>query len=196
MTIQALRRALLAHKKTALIVGGLVLATAVGSAGTMVRRAEASTRATDDVAIVRVPAELAGAVGRIEVAKNQAVKKGDLLVVLEDEHAEAALALADASFASAEADARLADIEAARAVSDPTKDNSTIQLARARATNARTKVEAARATFDLAEIELYQTRILAPRDGVVSVIAVSTGDGVSVGQVVVWLTSETSKSSG
>jgi membrane fusion protein, multidrug efflux system len=196
MTIQALRRALLAHKKTALIVGGLVLATAVGSAGTMVRRAEASTRATDDVAIVRVPAELAGAVGRIEVAKNQAVKKGDLLVVLEDEHAEAALALADASFASAEADARLADIEAARAVSDPTKDNSTIQLARARATSARTKVEAARATFDLAEIELYQTRILAPRDGVVSVIAVSTGDGVSVGQVVVWLTSETSKSSG
>jgi membrane fusion protein (multidrug efflux system) len=65
--------------------------------------------------------------------------------------------------------------------------DSLIALADARAKSAHAQVQTARATRDLAALELSYTRIIAPHDGVVSKKIISEGQAVSTGQTIAQL---------
>ncbi len=64
---------------------------------------------------------------------------------------------------------------------------SLVEQARARALQAHAQVETARATRDLAALDLSYTRIVAPHDGVVSKKTIAEGQSVGAGQAIVQL---------
>src|SRR5580700_12230210 len=158
----------------ALLLGGLAL--------TSVREARASGKAGSPEA--GVSAAVAGTVTAVRVVAGQAVKKGDVLVTLDDELAEARLNLAEASFVAASASARAWGAESS---GTPTEGREVGARARAQAEAVRAEAEAARAALDLAALELYETKVHAPRNGIVGRVTVATGTGVVVGQPLVWL---------
>ncbi len=64
---------------------------------------------------------------------------------------------------------------------------SLVEQARARALQAHAQVATAKATRDLAALDLSYTRILAPHDGVVSKKTIAEGQAIGVGQGIVQL---------
>jgi membrane fusion protein (multidrug efflux system) len=78
-------------------------------------------------------------------------------------------------------------VEASARVSQTSDVDSVVAQSEARARAARAQVHTAQAARDLAALELSYTRIVAPRDGVVSKKTVAPGQQVSVGQPIVQL---------
>jgi membrane fusion protein (multidrug efflux system) len=120
---------------------------------------------------------------------SDAVSKAEL------DKAETAYSLAGASLEAARS--RLSSIresthEARGRVAEASaraKQSSDIEVfvkqARAKAEAAHAQVETAKATRDLAALDLEHTRIVAPHDGVVSKKTINEGQSVSAGQTVV-----------
>lgn len=134
---------------------------------------------------VDIRARIEGYLESINFREGAALKKGDLMYVIEPQEYEAALARARADLAQAEAEAGKAVRDAARmkplaeqnAVSKQELDNA---VAAQEATAAR--VTAMQAAVRNAELNLSYTRITSPLDGVAGISQVSVGNLVGRGQ--------------
>lgn len=124
------------------------------------------------------------AVAEIAVEEGQRVRKGDLLVRLNDAALIAEIAEQDALIDEAAANLVSAQRELGRAEQLVTTKAISQQTADERATTVKTseaKLAAARAVLQQLEVQLARTRILAPDDGSVLKRSVSLGQVVSTG---------------
>ena len=122
--------------------------------------------AANETATIRP--EMSGLIREIYFEEGQVVKKGDLLVKLDDGELQAQLAQSEARF-------ELAKLNLARA------DNlrSTQSNTQADVERARSEYTAAQADLDLLKVRLARTEVRAPFDGVVEARALSAGDYVT-----------------
>ena len=119
-----------------------------------------------DESVVLKP-EAQGVVASIEFAEGQQAKRGDLLIRLRDEEQQARLAEANATLLLAEDDFQRAQSLARQRTLSPAELDA-----------ATSRLNAARARRDLAQVELDRTEIRAPFDGVLGARMVSPGDRV------------------
>ena len=119
----------------------------------------------DESVVLRPEAQ--GVVGTIEFREGEEVQRGELLIRLRDEEQRARLAEAVATLALAEDDHRRAQALARQRTLSPAELDA-----------ATSRLNAARARRDLAQIELDRTEIRAPFDGVLGARTVSPGDRV------------------
>lgn len=120
--------------------------------------------------------ELAGVVVGIGFAEGQPVRKGQLLVALDDSIYRAELAQAQASLTLSQANQqRAAELLAKGAASQRTRDETL------------SKMRMDEATVALARARMAKTRITAPYDGVAGLRKVAVGDYVTPGQELVSL---------
>jgi RND family efflux transporter MFP subunit len=177
---------------TALQARGPVSPAASGEAQaatvTAPRRVAAEGRVvTYPGAEVRVGSDRAGRVVAVRVVEGDAVRKGDVLAVLESDELVAAVAAAEARSAEAEAEVRLAEVTLARtralvaeriaAAHDLDRAERDLDIARARRSTASAEAMRLRA-------QLAKTRILSPIDGTVTARAVDPGETVETGDTV------------
>lgn len=115
---------------------------------------------TDDAYVgghmVPVLAKVGGYVDRVEVVENQAVREGDVLVVLDDTELRHRVTAAEAELEAARS-AVSVDGETGRA-------NAMVDQARRRLSAVEAQLEAARARADLAETDLSRMERLAQRE--------------------------------
>ena len=133
---------------------------------------------------VVVGTELSGTVVRLLAEEKDRVRKGQLLAELRADDLRAELSEARSRVDEAEADIRLADVEAGRAERLLAEQVGT-QEAADRARRNRESAYARRATAAAAvrrlEAEIAKTRIVAPIDGVVILRSVQPGEHVVAG---------------
>ena len=157
-------------------------------------------------------ASVAGTVREVSVREGDSVRRGDVLVALDDREARAAVAQAEAEVAEVAASTRSAvevaenevlqaerDLERARAMlQEGARTRQQVEQAEQRAADARSRLEAAhgaegdgppaavaraRAGLAAARARLALTRVEAPADGVVLTRSVEPGDAVQPGRV-------------
>ena len=118
--------------------------------------------------------EVAGKVSEIAFQEGQAVKKGALLVKLDDSVARATLAQAQASIAFSRAELTRAE-ELFRQNTGPARNRE----------QAQAKLQADEATVQLAKAQLEKLTLTAPFDGVLGLRKVSVGDVIASGKDIV-----------
>jgi HlyD family secretion protein len=133
---------------------------------------------------VKVGAERAGRLVRVNVQEGQMVRKGDLLAEIESEELRAALAESRARAVEADAEIRLAELNRERrqklveeqilAQHDFDQATRDLDIARARKLTAQ-------ATVDRYEAQLRKSRIVAPIAGHVTARKVDAGQTVEAG---------------
>ena len=131
-----------------------------------------------------VRAEVAGAVMAVRVDDGQTVKRGQVLVRIDDSAVRDAYLSARAALRSAEANAELARRNAERAerlLSAGATAERDAESARTASTSADGQVADAQARVASAEKQLAKTTLRAPFDGVASDVTVSEGDIVQSG---------------
>jgi RND family efflux transporter MFP subunit len=129
-------------------------------------------------------------VAEVAVEEGDRVRKGQLLVRLEDAVLAAQRDQAEAAVGEAEAALRIARQDLARSVELSRTQNvprQTVDQREAAAAQAEARLAAARARRDEAAARLSHTRILAPEDGVVSRRTALLGAVTSVGEEMVRL---------
>jgi membrane fusion protein (multidrug efflux system) len=115
--------------------------------------------------------EVAGRVIEIGFQEGQPVKKGNLLIKLDDSLNRAEVA---------ETEARL---ELAKRNFERTQELFSGKIATARSRDeARSNLDVSTASLELAKVRLEKTRIIAPFDGIAGLRKVSVGDYVTAGQ--------------
>ena len=197
-------------KTRTLLFTGFVVVAVIGatilqavSAGTGGRRAAAPAPRTADRGIaaegrvvtypgaeVRVAAERPGRLVAVHVREGQEVRKGELLVEIESDELQAALAEARARVSEAEAEAHLADLNRerrGRLVSEGIAAPHDLDQAVRDLEIARARVETARATVARHEAQLEKSRLLSPISGRVTAREVDPGETVETGDTVVTL---------
>jgi membrane fusion protein, multidrug efflux system len=118
-----------------------------------------------------VSAEVAGRVAEIRFSEGQPVKKGAVLVVLDDAVAQAELSQARANLALAQSRFdRSSRLKNAGFVSDEAREDASNAL----------KIQ--QASVELAQAKLDKSRVIAPFDGVIGLRSVSVGEFVTPGQ--------------
>ncbi len=138
----------------------------------------------------RIAAELAARVVRVRVDVGDVVKKGEVLVLLDDTDARARLAAAESDAARLEAElasqqrlvARYRELQSKKFVTPTLMDQ-----AESRAKALEKALEAARANARLARQMLARTRVRAPFAGRVQARFVAEGDFIGVGKPLVSL---------
>lgn len=180
------------------ILAGAVLAA--GGGGWMYWEAIGSRYISTDNAytaadVAQVTAEIDGLVTAVRVVDSQEVRRGDILVVIDDtdvklaaRQAEADLARAKAQIAAAKADLERAGIDLKRRealVGSGSVSGDELTKVRNGATNARAALDAALAAeaqalarVDKTKVDLGRTVIRAPVDGVVARRQVQLGQRV------------------
>jgi membrane fusion protein (multidrug efflux system) len=131
--------------------------------------------------IVRLQARVTGYLESQNFTDGQAVKKGQLLYVIEQPPYQAQVAQAEAAVAQAQAQARNAQLTLARAqalLHTAAGQQSTVDLAQATSLSDSAAVLLAQAQLQTAEINLGYTQILSPVDGVISATSVNVGNVV------------------
>lgn len=148
--------------------------------------------------VAQVTPEITGTVKEVNVVDTQTVKKGDILVVIDDVDTRLALnqakadeAMARAQLVAAEADLRKSsiDLQRRRALIDSgsvsadelTAAESAAEAAKARIDSAKAAIEQAKARAEQAQVNLGRTVLRAPVDGVVSKRTVQVGQKVQPG---------------
>jgi RND family efflux transporter MFP subunit len=129
-------------------------------------------------------AEVAGTVTEVAADEGQSVRRGQILVRIDETGVRDAYLSARAALRSAEATAQLAARNAQRAVrlraAGAIADRE-VEDAQTTSTTAEGQVADARARLASAEKQLAKTSLRAPFDGVVSQVTVSEGDVVQSG---------------
>ncbi len=136
--------------------------------------------------VVQVAPDVSGLVETVQVADNQAVKKGDLLFVIDRaryriarEQSRASLAERQASVAQLRReigrDRSLQDLVAAEDA----------EVRRAKLQAAQASMATAQAAVDLAKLNLARTEVRSPSDGHVNDRTVRVGDYVTAGRPVI-----------
>lgn len=136
---------------------------------------------------VQVRSRVSGTLDQVHFRDGQVVRKGEQLFTIDPRPFAAELARNEAAVALARAQARLAQIELARAESlEPSQAISRQEADQARATaqTAGSTVRAAEATLATARLNLGYTRIAAPIDGRLSRTQVTVGNLVSANDTV------------
>jgi HlyD family secretion protein len=147
---------------------------------------------------VKISADIMGKIVRLEVKEGDQVRKGQLMLQLDDTQYRAAANQAQAALASAKA--RLKDAESQLRVAESNyvrqqalwdqkvlsqaewdQANSAIESARAAQSTAREEVARSTAALAGASDNLSKTRFVAPVDGVVSALNVEAGEIVITG---------------
>ena len=138
--------------------------------------------------VIQVAPDVSGLVKEVRVLDNQAVKKGDVLFVIDQERFNIALEQAQAALGERRTaveqlrreisrDRHLEDLVAAEEA----------EIRRAKLQAAEAALATAQAAVDLAKLELKRTEVLSPQDGHVNDRTVRTGDYVTAGQPVLAL---------
>ncbi|OYX87845.1 MAG: efflux transporter periplasmic adaptor subunit [Azorhizobium sp. 35-67-5] len=134
--------------------------------------------------VVTVAPQVSGRIVDLPVKADQFVHKGDLLMVIEPDDYQIALANAEADVARAKADLENKRAEAERrlrlsalAASDEEKQSFT-----ATADMAAAAYQQAVANRDKARLDLSRTRIVSPVNGYVTNLLTQTGDFATTGQ--------------
>lgn len=204
-------------KRVLIVVAGVVLVLVIVIAGVMRARQGGGTsvqfaevKRQDITAKVRAPgkiepltqvnisADVAGKIVRLAVDEGDPVKRGQLMLQLDDTQYRAAYEQARANLAASEA--RLREAQAALRVAETnyTRQRSlfddkllsqaewdqaatTIESARVAALTAQEDVTRFRSLREAATDNLSKTRIVAPFDGVVSALYVEAGEIVVIG---------------
>jgi HlyD family secretion protein len=147
---------------------------------------------------VQISADVAGKVVRLAVKEGDAVKRGDLMLQLDDTQYRAAFDQAKATFSSAQARER--EAQAALKVAENNygrqrslfedkllsqfewdQASNAIESARVAAHTTREEVTRARAVRDAAADNLSKCRIVAPFTGVVSALYIEEGEIAIIG---------------
>jgi len=156
-----------------LIVGGVILLTALLGLYLYFHNRESTDDAQVDGHITPIAAKIYGRVAKVQVKDNQAVKAGQMLVQLDAADYQAALDQAKAALALAEGEARSAGVDVPRTSEDTASGTSSAQaqlagaqadLMRAQATYeqsqtadlayAKANIEKSRANAQLAQADL------------------------------------------
>jgi membrane fusion protein (multidrug efflux system) len=151
---------------------------------------ESTDDAFIDVHFVSVAPKIAGRVAVVHVDDNQFVNKGDVLVEIDPDDFQVALAQAKANLAKDKAtlvqantnEKRAQDLFAKKVISTQERDTNI-----ATSDSSKASVEADQAAVEQAELNLGYTKITAPIDGYVTKEAVALGDYVQVGQALMSL---------
>ena len=151
---------------------------------------ESTDDAFIDVHFVSVAPKIAGRVAVVHVDDNQLVKKGDVLVEIDPDDFQVALAQAKANLAKDKAGQIQSDANEKRAqglftrkvISTQERDTNV-----AASDASKASVAADEAAVEQAQLNLGYTKIKAPIDGYVTKEAVTTGDYVQVGQALMSL---------
>jgi len=178
---------------------GLAVAAAGGGAVEYWRLVGSRFVSTDDAytaaEVAQVASETEGSVMQINVVDSQNVRRGDILVNIDDTDAKLALRQSQADLARAQAQviAAISDVERTgidlkrreALVSSGSVSGDELTNARNRASGARASLDAARAQVALArarvdksEVDLGRTVIRAPIDGVIARRQVQLGQRV------------------
>lgn len=133
--------------------------------------------------MVPVAADVAGLVTEVRVTDNQAVRKGDILFVIDRPRYRLALEQAEADLASRR-------VALAQAIREDRRNRAmpeviaaeTIEQGRARVDELRSAAGQAAATRDLARFNLGRTLVRAPVDGVISNVSLQPGVYLTAGR--------------
>ncbi len=139
--------------------------------------------------VVAIAPDVAGFVDEVRVKDNEPVRKGDVLLILDQERYKRALALAQANVAARKADMENAKQQAARrakltnlSVSDEVRESTMLTANSAAAAYAQ-----ALAVQSTAQLDLDRTVIRAPVNGFVTNLTLDVGQYASVGTKVLAL---------
>jgi multidrug resistance efflux pump len=135
--------------------------------------------------IVTMAPEVSGRIVELEVADNQLVHKGDLLMVIDPTNYRIAVSRGEAVLQQANLDGQNIAREAQRREGLAKLDAvalEQLQLYQSNAAIARAKVQQAVADLHQARVNLERTRILAPADGWVTNLLARKDDYANLGQ--------------
>jgi RND family efflux transporter MFP subunit len=140
--------------------------------------------------IVNVAPDVAGLISAINVIDNQAVKKGDVLFVIERDRFQAAVAQAEALVENKRASLTLARDNARRDEDLAREDSSAItqvqvETSRATAAVAAAELDQARAALRTANINLERTEVRSTVNGFVANLTATVGDYAQAGTPIV-----------
>ncbi len=135
--------------------------------------------------VVQVAPDVSGLVESVNVADNQAVKRGDVLFVVDRERYRIALEQARATLGERRASYEQLRRETARdrSLQDLVAAEDA-EVRRAKLQAAQAGMATAQAAVDLAELNLARTEVRSPSDGHVNDRTVRTGDYVTAGHPV------------
>jgi len=157
-------------RKPFLVLGAIAAVVVVGlGAWSWINSGKESTDdAQIEADVVPIASRVPGMVKRVAVVENQRVKKGDLLVELDDADNLARAQQAEAELETARAQAAAADAQAAVAAAGARGGFSTAQAqvtgSSANVSSARAQVEAARAGLQRAEADARKASLDLERD--------------------------------
>jgi membrane fusion protein, multidrug efflux system len=141
---------------------------------------------------VQVTARVAGAVDRVGFSEGQLVKKGDVLVVIDSERFRLAVDSAYAAMGKAEAAMRDAEAgvrrrEKAIGENPGLVPGEELESYRTKAASAKADRAVASAALRAAQVNLRDSSVRAPMDGVIQTRTVETGQYVNAGYVMATL---------
>ena len=148
--------------------------------------------------VAQVTPEITGTVSQVNVVDTQTVKKGDVLVVIDEidtrlalNQAKADESMAQAQLAAATADQKKAAIDLQRrkalvnsgsvSADEVTAAENALASAQARIDGAKAAIAQAKARADQASVNLGRTVLKAPVDGIISKRTVQVGQKVQPG---------------
>ncbi len=145
---------------------------------------ESTDDATMEAHATPISSKVPGYISALNVRDNQVVKKGDVLVEIDPRDYQLKLDAAKALYASAEASAKNAEINARRqlAIGHAAGTQKDIDNATTAQGTAKAVMDNARAQLALAEKDLADTKIVAPEDGVITMRTAELGAYASTGQ--------------
>ena len=168
------------------LITGVVVAAAVSLAILLWRHYMYSPWTRDgrvQADVVTIAPDVSGVVVSVRVKDNGLVKKGDLLLVIDQERYKLALAQAEAALDAARAEARRLEAEAGRraGVGVDVISKEGHEQAVAAALVAKAHLRKAEADLDVARLNLARTEIRSPVDGYVTNLKVFAGDYAAAG---------------
>jgi len=189
------------RRKRIVLFGALALTIAAAGAGSWIYWKEVGSRfvSTDNAytaaEVAVVAAEIDGPVAAVNVVDSQEVKRGDVLVVIDDTDAKLALRQAQADLARTEAQVVAATSDLERSLIDVRRREALIESgsvsgdelthvengardARAALSGARAAMALAQARVEKAKVDLGRTVIYSPIDGVIARRQVQLGQRV------------------
>jgi multidrug efflux system membrane fusion protein len=141
---------------------------------------------------VQMTARVPGAVDKVQFAEGQDVKKGAILVTIDAERYRLAVAQAKAGLQKAQATESDAEAQLSRR-EGATKDHpglipgEEIGIEQTKAATARADSEVAVQTLKTAQVNLRDSSVVAPIDGIIQTRTVETGQYVQAGYVMATL---------
>lgn len=134
--------------------------------------------------VVAMAPEVSGRIVRVQVADNQFVRKGDLLMVIDQTNYRIAVRLAEAAVEQAQANLQNAEREASRRekLKDMGVSIEQQEIYDTQALTARALLQQTQANLDQARVNLERTEIHAPVSGWITNLLVQRGDYATTGQ--------------